>query len=460
MTETTARRTPVIALVGRTNVGKSTLFNRLVEKKKAIMSDVEGTTTDIKFDHCHWRGKVFTVIDTAGLDLTKENATPEALKRQAMTAMRKADLIVFIVDLKDGMLPQDLAFARHLRSSKKPVIFVGNKADNPGIRQRANDTEWLKFGMGAPHALSAANGSAVGDLLDKAYDEFEKLGIEAGEELEKPEVHVAILGRPNVGKSSLLNALAGEERVIVSEVAHTTKEPQDTLVQFTDKSGTERRILLTDTVGIRKKGKVAEGAEKLGVSMSIEELRLSDVALLIIDAVEGVGMQEKKLAGLIERKWSGAIIIVNKWDLAKEKGLGDADDYRKHILGQLPFYAFAPVMFMSALTGARVDKVLDKVLEVQAERVKQITVERLEQFVEKLKKQHNAVVWAKGENKPKVYGITQTGIAPPTFTVVVKKQETVHVNFLRFIENRLREEFGFEGTPIVVEAREIKSISK
>jgi len=455
--ESTPKLTPVVAIVGRTNVGKSTLFNRLIEKRKAITSAVEGTTRDINFDHCHWRDQVLTVIDTAGLDLTSKDATEENIRRQAELAMSKADVILMLVDVKEYPLPQDLALAKYLQKSDKKVILVANKADNPRMRHRAEREEWLKLGLGAPLAVSAANGSGVGDMLDLLLDILKEAGL-TSRPLPEPDVRIAFIGRPNVGKSSLLNALAGEDRVIVSEVPHTTKEPQDTMLTYTEPDGTERHILLIDTVGIRKKHRVKGGLERIGISLSVDEMETSDVAFLMIDAAEGIGTQERKLAGLIERKNVGTLVVVNKWDLADEHELGSGDEYRKTVMRELPFFKFAPVAYISAKTGNRVGKLLQYALDIARQRVRELSQEELDEFVTVLKKKHHAVIGkAKESNRPKVYGITQIGVAPPTFMIVANKRENVHPNFLKFVENRLRERFGFEGTSIVVTSREIRS---
>ncbi|HTK04237.1 MAG TPA: ribosome biogenesis GTPase Der [Candidatus Eisenbacteria bacterium] len=452
--------TPAIAIVGRTNVGKSTLFNRLLEVRKAITSPVPGTTHDINFGHCHWRNKTLTVIDTAGLDLTSKAATDEGLKRQANLAMAKADVIIFVVDAAAGLYPQDRAFAKHLQKSKKTVILVANKADNPGKRRNADDPEWLKLGYGKPWALSAANGTGVGDLLDHVLEVLKLDKLDA-KPLPEIDIRVAIIGRPNVGKSSLLNALAGEDRVIVSEIPHTTKEPQDTLLVYENDKGEKKNILVIDTVGIRKKAKVAPGIEKIGVHMSLEELKRADVVLLLVDAEAGVDLQEKKLAGLAETYQAAVLIVVNKWDLADEKKLGKAEAYAQYVYGQLPFFSWAPVTFVAAKTGAKVGRMLAYITELAAQRDRTIPQEQLDKFVEKLKKLHHASFAKGGDrfgkkgNRPKVYGMTQTGTKPPEFMVVVHDKETLHPSFVRFIENRMREEFGFAGTPVRVLAREI-----
>ncbi len=454
------KTTPVIALVGRTNVGKSTLFNRLLETRKAITSPVPGTTQDINFGHCHWRGKTFTIIDTAGLDLTSKAATDASLKRQADLAMTKADVILLIVDVRDGVMPQDRAFAAHLRKAGKRVMLVANKADNPGARRLAEAPDWMKLGMGKPHALSAANGTGVGDLLDEVYAALKADNLDE-KEIPAPDVRIAIIGRPNVGKSSLLNALAGEDRVIVSEVPHTTKEPQDTLLTHEREDGATKRLLVIDTVGIRKKSKVAPGIEKIGVHMSLEELKRADVVFLCIDAVAGIDLQEKKLAGFIEDHSSAVLVVVNKWDLASDKELGDTDAYREYVRIQLPFYKWAPITFISAKSGRGVGRLLGYATELAERRDRTVSQEDLDAFVSKLKKQHHSMFAEGGDRfgkigkRPKVYGMTQIATKPPTFMVVVKDKDTLNKGFLSFIENRMRETFEFEGTPVRVLAREI-----
>ncbi|HCC22206.1 ribosome biogenesis GTPase Der [Candidatus Uhrbacteria bacterium RIFOXYC2_FULL_47_19] len=452
--------TPIVALVGRANVGKSTLFNRLIEKRKAITSSVSGTTQDINFGHCHWREEILTIIDTAGLDLTSKAATEAQLLRQAKSGMSKSDLIVMLVDANDGPMPQDIALAKYLRKSDKKVLLIVNKADNPRMRSKAKGEAWLKLGLGAPRAVSAINGSGVGDLLEEILEYMTSQGL-TSRPLPEPEVRIALIGRPNVGKSSLLNALAGEERVIVSEIPHTTREPQDTMLTYTEPDGTEHHILLVDTVGIRKKAKVQPGLERVGVSMSINEMIEADIAFLMIDATEGIDAQERKLAGLIERKNVGVLIVVNKWDLAPNSELGTADEYRKYVATELPFYKFAPVAYISAKTGDRVGKLINLALEISKQRNREIPQSELDTFVEMLKKKHHAILGSKKDsNRPKIYGMIQIGTKPPTFLVIAKKKETMHPSFLNFIENRLREEFGFAGTPIAVVSREIRSKSK
>ena len=451
--DTRLKMTPVVAIVGRPNVGKSTLFNKLLERRKALTSPEAGTTRDLNYGHFHWRTLTMTAIDTAGLDLTAKAATEEDLKRQARAAIAKADIIIFVADVTEGMLPQDKALAKELQKTKKTVLLAANKADNPRKRALAETPDWLKLGFGAPTPVSAASGSGIGDLLDLVVDDLKARGLES-KPLPPIDARVAIIGRPNVGKSTLLNTLAGEERVLVSEIPHTTKEPQDTLLIYEDEKLGQKNILLVDTVGIRKRAHVGPGMEKIGVSLSLEELEAADVALLMIDATQGAGLQEKKLAGVIEDKTPAMVVLVNKWDLAEERKLGDADDYRKYIQRELPFIAWAPILFMSALTGNRTNRILHAALTASIERDREVDAPALDAFAERLKKVHHST-FARGAKLPKVYGLTQVSTRPPTFMLVVKDKETLHPNFVRFVEKLLRQEFGFEGTPIRVLARQI-----
>ncbi|MDD5251699.1 MAG: ribosome biogenesis GTPase Der [Patescibacteria group bacterium] len=447
------KNTPVVALVGRPNVGKSTFFNRLLERRKALTSAEEGTTRDINYGHFHWRGLTMTAIDTAGLDLTSARATEEALKRQARAAVTKADIIIMLTDVKGGVMPQDRALANELRKSKKTVLLVANKADNPSARRLAEAPEWLKLGLGAPNPLSAANGSGVGDLLDVVVAAIheQKLDLKPVPEID---LRVAIIGRPNVGKSTLLNALAGEERVLVSEVAYTTKEPQDTLLSF-ERDGVTHHFLLVDTVGIRKKGRVEEGLERVGVDLTLKELNRADVAFMMIDAAAGIGLQEKKLAGIIEEADAGLITVINKWDLAEERDLGTADEYRGFARRELSFLEWSPMTFIAAKTGSHVGRLLGYALDVAAERARAIPQAELDKFMEQLKKTHR-LMFGKGPNRPKVYGLTQIGTKPPRFMLVVKDVKILHPNFVRFVTKQLRAKFGFKGTPVKMLGREIE----
>jgi GTP-binding protein len=448
--------TPKIAIVGRPNVGKSTFFNRLLGERKAITSSVPGTTTDANYGSFNWIGLEMTAIDTAGLDLTSEGATEDALVHQAELAIKKADLIVFIVEggtPNASILVGDRAIAKKLQKCGKPVLLAMAKADNPRLRYAAQDTDWMKLGFGQPMPFSGVNGSGVGDLLDEAVKILREKGLDS-QEIPKADLRMAIIGRPNVGKSSLLNALAGEQRVIVSEVPHTTKEPQDTLLTYQpEDGGTPTHVLAIDTVGIRKKSKVGPGLEKLGVHLTLEALGTVDVVVLIIGAGGGIGVQEKKLTDLVAATTAGILVVVNKWDIAAEKKLGTAEDYALYVRANLPYLSWADIVFVSAASHKGVGQIMPRVIDIAQARKMEIPQERLDAFVEKLKRMHGAK--AAGENRPKVYGITQIHSEPPEFMLVAKDKDTIHPNFLHYVANRIRDEFGFAGTRIRVAGREL-----
>ncbi|MBN1585269.1 ribosome biogenesis GTPase Der [Candidatus Uhrbacteria bacterium] len=453
--DTRLKLTPVVAIVGRPNTGKSTMFNRLLERRKAITSGKEGTTRDLNYGSFEWRGVTVTTIDTAGLDLTSDRATEEALKRQAESAMAKADIILMLTDATAGIMPQDRALSKHLLQSKKPILLVTNKADSPNSRRRAESPDWMRLGLGKPLPCSAINGSGVGDMLDVLIEKIRERKLDSVP-IPEPDLKMVLIGKPNVGKSSLLNALAGEERVIVSEIAHTTKEPQDTMIAFDDpESGERKNVRIFDTVGIRKQAKVEPGIEHTGVGMSFNEMRQADVALLMVDAAEGISAQEKRLTGLIEDSRVGIVVVANKWDIAEEKRIGDAEEFRQHLAVSMPFCAWSPLLFVSAKTGRGVNKVIPMALKVLEQRRRVIGQPDLDAFFERMQRIHHTA-FKKGMARPKVYGLKQTGTEPPEITMTVKKKETIHPNYIRFVENRIRDEYGFEGTPIRLAVREIK----
>jgi GTP-binding protein len=442
---------PKIVLVGRANVGKSSLFNCLLEKPVALVSPIAGTTRDRIYGEGIWRGTYITFIDTGGPTKTQTNKISQyflkEIKRQIQIALDEADLIFFIIDLKEGLTAQDFEVAAMLKKIQKPVILVGNKADNPKIREKAEEAEWLKLGFGKPQPVSAANGTGTGDLLDKAFEILKtqkKLKIEEKEEGKL--IKVAIIGKPNVGKSSLLNALLGEERVIVSEIPFTTREPHDTL--FTYKN---QKFLLVDTVGIRKKAKIAPGIEKIGVERTIERLEKSDIALLVTDVSIPLAKQDNFLAGLVLEKEKGIIIIANKWDLIPKKDTATFSQYYRRFF---PYLTWAPIIFVSAKTGEKVKKIIDLILQVKEEREKILRPEELSQFLKSLIKEHQFKI--KGATS-KITSFQQVGINPPKFLLTIISKEILPKAFIKFIEKRLREKFGFIGTPIEVKIKQIKN---
>lgn len=462
--DTRLKMTPKLAIIGRPNVGKSTLFNKIIGRRRALESAIAGTTTDMNFALGNWRGKVFTIIDTAGLDLSSNAATETSLKRQVNLAIAKADVLVFVADAIDGLTLPDRNLAKELKKTTKPIIFAINKVDGPKNRFAGQNPDWQKLGMGDPILVSGTTGAGTGDLLDVAVEQFEKLGI-LEQELPSVDARVALIGKPNVGKSSIMNRLAGDERVIVSEIPHTTKEPQDTLISYIpDENPTSnageleeikmKNLLFVDTVGIRKHASIQPGLETTGVILSLRELENSEVAILVLDATDGVNLQDKKISNMIEERSAGLIIAINKWDLAKEQNLGSAEVYSKYLALKFPFLEGVPVVFISALTGRSIDRLIPMTLKLIDERNRQISSEDLDAFTVKLKKMHPTK--AKGLNRPKIYGISQNyERTPPTFTIVVDDKDKLHPNFLKFIKKQLREEYGFTGTPVRLMGREI-----
>ncbi len=446
---------PAIALVGRTNVGKSTLFNRLTETQKALVSDEAGTTRDRLEGECLWRGRIVNVVDTGGLDVDASGEIERNVIRQAEIAMQKADVIFFVVDLKTGALPQERELARMLAKSDKPVVVVGNKAETLATAGTAHNKEWQFPGLPAPLPVSAVKGTGIGDLLDHAYDLLKELGKEPADISQVHAVRVAVIGKPNVGKSSLLNAILGEERFIVSPVAGTTREPNDVRVQVGDRS-----YVFVDTAGMRKKARVREtgGLEQAGVERARNMLRRCDVALFVMDVNEPIGAQERTLAGMLKDAHVGVIVVANKWDLVPDKKPDTVNAFKKYIAAHLPFLTWAPVLFASAKEGQRIQNVFEQVDAIQRRRFTKLTDEELDVFLKGAVKAHLPSK-GKGPSPPKILGMTQTDVAPPHIQVVIKAKrlDVLHPSYLRFLENRLRRRFDLEGTPVRMSVRGIVS---
>jgi len=445
-----------VAIVGRANVGKSTLFNRLLERPKAIVSPEAGTTRDRNYGQARWRGRDFELVDTGGL----EDARPfsQGIKKQVDIAIKKSDLIVFLVDLKDGLMPQDRAIAKILTKIKKPVILVGNKADTPKLFDEVENKEWLKLTFGKPLAVSAANGAGTGDLLDKIFDFFkkEKIDEKAPEEISAvAPIKVAIVGKPNSGKSSLLNSLLGEERVLVSEIPFTTREPQDMILLYRDQP-----FLLIDTVGMRKKARIDPGLEKVGVRRSIAAMERADVILFITEASEQMTSQDKHLSELILEKNAGLIIVANKWDLVEKEGSQTMNLFVDYYHRFFPYLAWAPVLFISAKTGEKVNKILDLVLEIKKRREKFIKAEELKKFLKETLAKHWSIIHRRKKSgageRPKLINLVQEGINPPKFHLVTTSKAELPEGFIKFIEKKFRERFDFAGTPIKLGVRHLK----
>lgn len=433
---------PVITLVGRVNVGKSTLFNRLIEEKKALESPIPGTTRDVNYGFCDWRGNRFVVVDTGGFVEKPKDELEKDVFRLSIASIKKADLILFLVDVKDGPNPDDRTFLSFIRKhAKAPIVYVANKADRASLIQETYNQEWLKLGLGKPVPVSAVSGLGVGDLLDIIGP---LMNVKSRQDDSKAPVKIAIVGRTNVGKSSIVNKILGEERVIVSPQAHTTREPQDTRIEMDGNS-----FLLIDTVGIRKKTKVKSYIEREGVKRSIENIEKADVVVLVLESTVTPSKQESKLADLAVKAGSGILIVVNKWDLVEEKESKSAKTYEDYFRQELSFIKWAPILFTSALIGQRTSKILERTQEIQQEREKRVPQEELTSFLN-VALAHQKPIWILGRKKPNVYGFTQEGTCPPTFALHVKDATTIQYAYLRYLENRLRDQYGFAGTPIRV----------
>lgn len=443
---------PTIAIVGRTNVGKSTLFNRLVESRRAIVSPIPSTTRTSNIAKFLWRAKEYRLIDTGGLDFEKKLPYEKEIQKQVETAFKEAQVIIFLLDLQTGLLPQERDWAKALHKLKKPVILAGNKADNLKIRQNAHDPDWLKLGFGAPWPISSLNGSGVGDLLDQVTETLKHLNTATLEHLNTrtQPVRVAIIGRPNVGKSTLFNALIGEERVVVSPIPFTTRESHDTLILKDNQP-----FLFIDTAGIRKQSRIEKGLEKMGVQQAIHSLENSDLSLLVLDVSEPFSVQDRHLAGLVGEKHKGLIIILNKWDLIKDRDEKMQQKFIDSVYYHFPFLRFAPILFVSAKTHLKVQKIFDLIVTTYQNRFKTIDEETLSEFMKKLIRLH-LPTRGKGVRHPRIYSLKQVDTAPPTFQVTIKQKTSLHESYLKFIENHLREEFGFAGTPVVVYAKKIR----
>jgi GTP-binding protein len=446
---------PVVALVGRPNVGKSTLFNRLAEDRLAVVDDVPGTTRDRIFAEAEWAGVVFDIVDTGGIDPTQtgpgKNQVPlsvgsadfiEQIRTQAEIAVREADAVLFVTDADSGVTPADQEVAQILRRLQRevdgtlrpPVLLVVNKADSEAKRMEA--LQFYELGLGDPHPVSAIHGTGTGDMLDVLVATFKQ----SGEEEEDESVKIAIVGKPNVGKSSLLNRILGEERAIVSPIAGTTRDAIDTKMIYADIP-----VTLIDTAGIRRRGKVEPGVEKFSVLRSMKAIERADVVLLVVDATSGLTAQDAHIAGYILEAWKSTVVVVNKWD-AIPKDSYTTEAFTQQIRQDLNFMDYVPVLFISAKTGQRVSQVLPLALRVQEERLLRLPTSQVNEILQKAQDQHAAPSHA-GRQLKLFYG-TQVRSEPPTFLVYVNDPRLVHFGYRRYLENRFREAYQFLGTPI------------
>ena len=429
---------PLVAIIGRPNVGKSTFFNKMAGKRISIVEDTPGVTRDRIYADVEWLGRGLTLIDTGGIDPRSEDILLSQMREQANIAIETADVICFFTDGREGLTDDDREVADLLRKTKKPVILVVNKMDYPGMSD--NLYEFYELGLGDPVGISSVNMLGFGDLLDEIFARLPSLPPETEEE--EHVLQLAIVGRPNVGKSSLTNRLLGQKRTMVSEIAGTTRDAIDTL--YTAEDGTAYNII--DTAGIRRKRAIEdESLERYSVLRSIAAIRRCDVAILMLDANDGVTEQDTKIAGLIHDEGKAAVILVNKWD-AVEKETGTFEKTKKKILNDLKFMDYCPVLFVSALTGQRVHTVLEEVNAVYAMACKRITTGVLNDV---LNEATNALQPPlQGGRRLKIYYATQQGIRPPTFILFVNDEKLMFFAYERYLENYFRKSFGFSGTPI------------
>ena len=429
---------PIVAVVGRPNVGKSTIFNKLTGTKISIVEDTPGVTRDRIFGEVEWLNKYFTIIDTGGIEPESDDIILSQMRNQAMLAVDMAHVILFVVDGKSGLTAADKEVADILRRTKKPVLLVVNKIDSKS--QFDNIYDFYELGLGNPIAISGANSMGLGDLLDEVVENFpEGMNMEYDEDV----IRVAITGKPNAGKSSILNNILGEERVIVSPIAGTTRDAIDTYLEKD-----ETKFLLIDTAGIRRRSKVYENVERFSVIRSMSAVDRADVVLIVIDATEGVTEQDTKIAGIAHDEGKACIFVVNKWDLI-EKDNKTMGNFRMSVREKFPFMTYAPIVFVSAVSNQRIGKILETVVEVSAEQNKRVTTSVLNQVIGEAI-MLNQPPSDKGR-RLKIYYGTQTGVKPPTFNLFINDKELTHFSYTRYLENRLRENFGFEGTSIKIE---------
>lgn len=439
-----------IVLVGRMNVGKSTLFNRLTEKQEALVSRIPGTTRDRRYGEVDWRQQSFLLIDTGGVEqlsgkINNEQSTSKdflhEIKEQVEVALQEADLILFLVDGKEGLMPQDTVLVRELKKINKPIVLVVNKIR--GTNSPAKTAPFWKLGLGEPYPITALSGQGTGDLLDVVVKQLpKKRAKKTKEPVEQTPIRIALMGKPNVGKSSLFNALLGEDRVIVSPLPGTTREVQDTLITYNDTP-----LLFLDTVGLRRKKTSADVLERKGSSITVAMLTNADIALFVIDATEMLTVQDSRIIALLLEKGTSVCIVVNKWDIVADKTQKLAQEFREKLNRRLPYATWIPVLFVSAKTHQRVKTLLPLILNLSQERMREITPNALDKFLKSsIKKQKPQR--GKGTNHPYIHRFEQVKINPPTFRVTIGAKQDLNASYLKFLEKQLRDKFGFDGTPI------------
>ena len=428
---------PIVAVVGRANVGKSTLFNALAGSNLSIVKDTPGVTRDRIYADCDWEGRSFMLIDTGGIEPESEDVILKQMRRQAELAVEMADVIIFMLDTKDGLTEIDWQVADMLRRSHKPVVLCANKCDN--YKKQVNDTyEFYNLGLGDPVAVSAVSRLGMGDLLEEVVKYFPEGGEEKTED---DSVKIAVVGRPNAGKSSIVNKLLGEERMIVSDVAGTTRDAVDAVVVHN-----KQKYTFIDTAGLRRKSKIKEDLERYSIIRAVAAIERADIVVLVIDAVNGVGEQDAKIAGIGHERGKGLIIVVNKWDAVPEKDDHTMNKFTKDLRSKFPFAQYANIMYVSAMTGQRLIKLYDEIDKVRANQNLRIQTGVLNEIVSEA-----TALMAPPSDKGKrlrIYYTTQVSVLPPTFIFFVNDKELYHFSYQRYIENRIREAYGFQGTPI------------
>ena len=433
---------PTVAIVGKPNVGKSTFFNYIVGKRISIVEDTPGVTRDRIYADANWRGRDFTLIDTGGIETDAEDVIGSQMREQAKIAINVADVILFVTDIKQGVTAADSEIAMMLKRSGKPIVLICNKADN--FVQDANDAyEFYSLGLGTPYPVSSTNALGMGDVLDAIYEHFPE---NDEDDNDSEIIKVAVIGKPNSGKSSLINKILGEERVIVSNIAGTTRDAIDS--EFQNEFG---RYVFIDTAGIRRKSKVTESIEKFSIMRTLLAIERADVCLMLIDATEGVSDQDTKIAGEAHEAGKGIIIVVNKWD-AVEKDTHTIEEFKKDIYNKLAFMSYAPMIFISAKTGQRVNKLYEMINKVANQNAMRISTAMLNEVINEA----IAVVQPPSDKgkRLKIMYATQASTKPPTFVIFVNNKELFHFSYERYLVNQIRNNFGLEGTPVRVIVRE------
>ncbi len=437
---------PLVAIVGRPNVGKSTLFNRIVGRRIAIVEDEAGITRDRIYAEADWNAREFVMIDTGGIQLNTPDPLRAEVTVQAQVAMDEADLILFMVDVVDGVTPADEEIADRLRASPKPVIVVANKSDNE-VRDQ-DSTEFFALGLGEPFPVSSLNGRSVADLLDEVVRKLP----EEGDQSPYPEdaIKIAIIGRPNVGKSSLVNAILGEKRVIVSEIPGTTRDAIDTVFERG-----ENTVVLVDTAGIRKAGKIQGSIEYYTVLRAVRAMERADVAMIVIDAKDGLKDGDKRVAGFADEAGRACVLVVNKWDL--EAGEEDMREFAANVLREVPFLSYAPLVFTSAVTGMGVMDAVDTALDAAANHAMRISTGELNRILQDAVDKHP---YSRKGRDLRIRYATMTEVKPPTIVIFVNDPDLAHFSYIRYLENSIRREYSYEGTPIKLILRKARKERK